>query len=52
MESGPPNLNRIAAVLLDLGFNATSIDADLGTQPGNEISTDATGLHLGLGLRR
>ena len=41
-----------AEVLLDLGFNAASIDADLGTQPGNEISTDATGLHLGLGLRR
>jgi hypothetical protein len=41
-----------AEVLLDLGFNATSIDADLGTQPGNEISTDASGLHLGFGLRR
>ncbi|HET7608617.1 MAG TPA: hypothetical protein VFL84_08080, partial [Gammaproteobacteria bacterium] len=31
---------------------ATSIDADLGTQPGTAISTDASGLHLGLGLRR
>jgi hypothetical protein len=41
-----------AEVLLDLGFNTTSIDADLGTQPGSEISTDASGLHLGIGLRR
>lgn len=41
-----------AEVLLDLGFNTTSIDADLGTQPGTAISTDASGLHLGLGLRR
>jgi hypothetical protein len=41
-----------ADVFFDLGFNATSIDADFGTQPRDEISTDASGAHLGLGLRR
>ena len=41
-----------ADVFFDLGFNSTSIDADLGTDPRNEVSTDASGLHLGLGIRR
>ena len=41
-----------AELFLDLGFNSTSIDADLGAQPRNTISTDTSGLHLGLGLRR
>ena len=41
-----------AEVFVDLGFNSTSVDADLGTDPRNEISTDASGLHLGLGIRR
>src|SRR5262245_28713382 len=40
-----------AEVFLDFGLNATSIDADLGTTL-EQISTDASGLHLGFGFRR
>jgi len=40
-----------AEVFFDLGFNATSIDADFGATL-EQVSTDASGLHLGLGLRR
>jgi hypothetical protein len=41
-----------AEVFLDFGLNAATVEADLGVQPGNTISTDTTGLHLGFGLRR
>ncbi|HXS80508.1 MAG TPA: hypothetical protein VN818_09495 [Gammaproteobacteria bacterium] len=40
-----------ADAFFDLGFNSTSIDADLGTTL-EQTSTDTSGLHLGVGLRR
>lgn len=40
-----------AELFVDVGVNDTSIDADIATLP-EKITTDANGLHLGLGLRR
>ena len=40
-----------AELTVDLGYNDSTVDADLGTTL-EQSSTDASGLHLGLGLRR
>jgi hypothetical protein len=40
-----------AEVFVDVGFNDTSIEADIATLP-ETVETDASGLHLGLGFRR
>jgi len=40
-----------AELFVDVGFNDTSVDADIATLP-EKITTDTNGLHLGLGLRR
>jgi hypothetical protein len=46
-----PVREAAAEGFVDLGFNATSIDADLGATL-EQVSTDVSGLHLGLGFRR
>jgi hypothetical protein len=40
-----------AELFVDVGYNDSNVEADLGTTL-EQTSTDASGLHLGLGLRR
>jgi hypothetical protein len=40
-----------AELFVDVGFNDASIEADIATLP-QKVTTDTSGLHLGIGLRR
>jgi len=40
-----------AELFVDFGVNDSSVEADIATQPVS-ITTDSSGLHFGVGLRR